>query len=156
MKFQKCILPGDRDTLLAFFELYALTASYSHLKNVYNSIKFLHKSMNQAFIEEEFQINTVLQSIKRKLTNVPFQVLSITPQILKDLYNFIDIRIPADLALWSSVLLAFYCLFRKSNVASKRFQNFNSTKELSQISFAISLISTLFLSIQISQRRTSL
>ena len=88
--------------------------------------------MNQAFIEEEFQINTVLQSIKRKLANVPFQVLPITPQILKDLYNFIDISIPADLALWSSFLLAFYCLFRKSNVAPKSFQNFNSTKELSR------------------------
>ena len=104
VKFQKRNLPADRDTLVAFFELYALTASYSHMKNVYSSLKFLHKSMNQAFIEEEFQINTVLQSIKRKLANVPFQVLPITPQILKDLYNFIDINIPADLALWSSFL----------------------------------------------------
>ena len=118
--------------MVAFFELYSLTASYSHLKNVYSSLKFLHKAMNLAFIEEEFQVNTILQSLKRKLSNVPFQVLPITPQILKDLYNFIDINIPADLALWSSFLVAFYCLFRKANVSPKNIQKFDPNKELSR------------------------
>ena len=88
--------------------------------------------MNQPLVEEEFQVNTVLQSIKRKLANVPFQVLPITPQILKDLYNFIDVNVPADLALWSAFLLAFYCLFRKANVAPKNLQTFDPIKELSR------------------------
>ena len=84
------------------------------------------------FIEEEFQINTVLQSIKRKLAKVPFQVLPITPKILKDLYIFIDVNSPADLALWASFLLAFYCLFRKANVAPKSLDKFDPSKELSR------------------------
>ena len=118
--------------MLAFFELYSVTASYSHLKNVYSSLKFLHKSMNLAFIEEEFQVNTILQSLKRKLSNVPFQVLPITPQILKDLYNFVNVDVPGDLALWSSFLVAFYCLFRKANVAPKSLETFDPRKELSR------------------------
>ena len=118
--------------MVAFFELFSLTASYDHLKNIYSSIKFLHKSLNKPFIEDEFQVNTILQSIKRKLAKTPFQVLPITPKILVDLYNYIDISKQADLALWSCFLVAFYCLFRKSNVAPKSFENFDPKKELSR------------------------
>ena len=133
--FKRRIIPAERETLVAFFELFSLTSSYDHLKNVYSSIKFIHKSLNQPFIEEEFQVNTVLQSIKRKLARVPFQVLPITPKILDDLYKFIDISKPCDLALWSCFLVAFYCLFRKANVTPKSLKNFDPLKELSPKKF---------------------
>ena len=130
-------MPADRDTLLAFFELFSVTASYNHLKNVYSSIKFLHKSLNYPFIEDEFQVDTVLQSIKRKIAKVPFQVLPITQKILIDMYNFIDLSKSCDLALWSSFLVSFYCLFRKASVVPKSLDNFNSHKELSRRKFCI-------------------
>ena len=130
--FKRKIVPADRETLVAFFELYSVTASYDHLKNVYSSIKFLHKSLNLPFMEDEFQVNTVLQSIKRKLAKTPFQVLPITPKILLDLYKFIDISKPSKLALWCSFLVAFYCLFRKANVAPKSLESFDPEKELSR------------------------
>ena len=88
-------------------------------------------------MEEEFQVNTILQALKRKLAKVPFQVLPITPKILCDLYNFIDLNSPADLALWCSFLVAFYCLFRKANVAPKTLLSFNPTKDLSRQKFKI-------------------
>ena len=87
---------------------------------------------NMPFIEDEFQINAVLQSIKRKLAKTPFQVLPITPKILIDFYKLVDIQKPLDLALWSSFLVSFYCLFRKANVAPKSLQTFDPTKELSR------------------------
>ena len=40
--FKRKIVPAERDTLVAFFELFSVTASYDHLKNVYSSLKFLH------------------------------------------------------------------------------------------------------------------
>ena len=130
--FNRRIVPAERETLVAFFELFFVTANYEHLKNVYSSLKFLHKALNKPFIEDEFQLNTILQSIKRKLAKTPFQVLPITPKILLDLYKFIDINKPSDLALWSCFLVAFYCLFRKANVAPKSFDTFDPTKELSR------------------------
>ena len=136
-KFDRTIVPASRDTLVAFFELFSLTSSYDHLKNVYSSIKFLHRAINQPFLENEFQVNTVLQSLKRKLAKVPFQVLPITPKILCDMYNFIDINSPADLATWSSFLVAFYCLFRKANVAPKSLSSFDPKKELSRKKFSV-------------------
>ena len=96
----------------------------------------MHKALNQPFLEEEFQINTILQALKRKLAKVPFQVMPITPKILCDLYNFVDVKNPADLALWCSFLVAFYCLFRKANVAPKSLATFNPIKELSRQKFA--------------------
>ena len=121
--------------MVAFFELFSQTASYDHLKNVYSSIKFLHKALNQPFVEDEFQVNTILQSLKRKLARVPFQVLPITPKILRDLYNFIDIEKSSDLALWCSFLVVFFCLFRKANVAPKSLDNFDPVKDLSRQKF---------------------
>ena len=97
----------------------------------------MHTALNQPFLEEEFQINTILQAIKRKIAKVPFQVLPITPKILTDLYNFINIDNVSDLALWCSFLVAFYCLFRKANVAPKSLVNFNPLKELSRQKFTI-------------------
>ena len=88
--------------------------------------------MNQPFTENDFQVDTVLQSIKRKLARVPFQVMPITPKILLDIYEFIDVEKPSDLALWCSFLVAFYCLFRKSNVAPKSLTSFDPQKELCQ------------------------
>ena len=122
--FKRQVVPASRETLVAFFELFSTTATYDHLKNVQSSIKFLHKALNVQYIEDDFQINTILQSIKRKLAKKPFQVLPITPRILLDLYKFIDIRKSSDLALWSSFLVSFYCLFRKANVVPKTLEKF--------------------------------
>ena len=92
----------------------------------------MHKALNFPFLEDKFQVDTVLQAIKRKIAKVPFQVLPITPKILKDMYNFIDLSKPCDVAVWSSFLVAFYCLFRKANVVPKSIEKFNSHKELSR------------------------
>ena len=51
------------------------------------------------------------------------------------MYNFINIDSPADLALWCSFLVAFYCLFRKANVAPKTLSSFNPIKDLSRQKF---------------------
>ena len=53
------------------------------------------------------------------------------------MYKFIDISKPSDLSLWCNFLVAFYCLFRKANVAPKSLSNFNSSKELSRRKFMI-------------------
>ena len=132
VNYKRVIVPADQETLVAFFELFSLSASYDHLKNVYSSIKFLHKALNEQFIEDEFQVNTILQSIKRKMAKVPFQVLPITREILSSKYNYIDLNDSADVALWCGFLVSFYCLFRKANVAPKSLKNFDPNKELSR------------------------
>ena len=70
----------------------SLSCSYGHIKNVFGSIKFLHRGMNEVFPEDDFQIDTTLKAIKREKSGAPLQTLPITPEILEQLYLFIDLR----------------------------------------------------------------
>ena len=132
LRFNQIPVPASRDSLLAFAKLLSITVSYGHIKNVFSSLKFLHIALEETFPEDDFQVTTVLHSLKRELGNKPFQVLPITPEILIDIYTFIDIERPADLALWTAFLTAFYCLLRKSSVAPINLSSFDPAKGLSR------------------------
>ena len=112
-------LPSSTDTMVLFMEFMARTSGYGHLKHLYSSIKFLHEAMDFDFPENSFQLDTTMQGLKRRLANVPFQVLPLTPQILRKMFQHIDLGNPEDRALWASYLAAFYGLLRKSNVVPK-------------------------------------
>ena len=116
-------LPASPDTLICFLEFMARTSGYNHLKHLYSSVKYLHEALDYDFPENNFQIDTTLQGLKRRLANVPFQVLPLNPQVLRRMYQHIDTSNPEDQALWSSYLCAFYGLLRKSNVVpeSRKF-----------------------------------
>ena len=136
-KFSRPICPTNRDTLLAFGRLLSLTCSYGHIKNLFGSIKFLHRALNAEYPDDDFQVNTTLKAIKREKSSAPLQTLPITPEILEQLYLFIDIKKPHDLALWCSFLVAFYCLFRKSNVVPESLDKFDPQKGLSRRKISI-------------------
>ena len=109
-------LPAAPSTLCYFAELMSLTVSYGHIKNLLSSIKYLHAAYNLPYPANDFGLDATLQGLKRRLAKTPFQVLPITPDILRLMHSCLDMRKKADLALWCSFLVAFFCLFRKKNV----------------------------------------
>ena len=117
--FKLLQVPASVDTITCFLEFMARSSGYDHIKHLYASVKYLHSALDQYFPEESFQIDTTLQGLKRRLANVPFQVLPLTPQILRKMYGHINPRSKEDLALWCSFLCAFYGLLRKANVVPK-------------------------------------
>ena len=110
------ILPAQVDPLVCFLELMARTCGYHHLKHVLFSVKFVHQALGLAFPENNFQLDMTMQGLKRRLAKVPFQVLPITPKVLRDIYKHLDMSKTEDLALWCSFLISFYALLRKKNV----------------------------------------
>ena len=114
--FSLVALPASPETLCYFAELMALTVSYDHIKNILSSIKYLHAAYNLEYPANDFGLDATLQGLKRKLAKTPFQVLPLTPEILRLMYDKLDLRKSSDLALWCSYLVAFFCLFRKKNV----------------------------------------
>ena len=114
--FMVPILPATVDPLVCFLELMSRSSGYQHLKHLLHSVKFLHKALNLPFPENDFQLDMTLQGLKRKLARVPFQVLPITPKVLRDIFGQLDITKKRDLALWCAFLLSFYALLRKKNV----------------------------------------
>ena len=113
--FRLIPLPASEITITLFLEFMSRTVGYEHLKHLLNTVNYFHKALNLSYPEDSFQIDTTLQGLKRRLARVPFQVLPITPSILRRIYTFLDMRKTADLALWCSYLTAFYGLLRKAN-----------------------------------------
>lgn len=114
--FSLAALPASPETLCYFAELMALTVSFGHIKNILSSVRYMHAAYNLEYPSNDFGLDATLQGLKRKLAKTPFQVLPLTPDILRKIHSKLDLRKKSDLALWCSYLVAFFCLFRKKNV----------------------------------------
>ena len=119
-------------------EFMSQTSSFAHLKHLLFSVKYLHHAYDLAFPENSFQLDMTMQGLKRKLAKVPFQVLPITPSILRGMFKFLDMQKTEDLALWCSYLILFYGLLRKKNSVPEG-QKFDQTKVLTRRNFKIDL-----------------
>lgn len=115
----------------------ALTSGYDHIKAVIGSIGFLHKLFDLPFERDSFQLRLTLQSLKRKLARAPLQALPITIAHLKEMYKFIDVDNPEDLATWCSILIGFFGLLRKKNLVPEELLDTDPTKILTVGNFVL-------------------
>ena len=132
VKFGKPVCPTNRDTLMAFARLESSTIGYGSIKNIFSSIKFLHKALNQPFPDDDWQVESTLKAIKRELSGAAYQTLPITPDILAKMYLFVDTSKPKGLADWACFLTSFYCLLRKSSAVPASLAKFNPITGLSR------------------------
>ena len=113
--FKLTPIPAGEVTISLFLEFMGRTVGYDHLKHLLKSVDYVHRALNIACSSESFQVETTLHGLKRRLAKVPFQVLPITPCILRRMYKFLDMKKTADLALWCSYLTSFFGLLRKAS-----------------------------------------
>ena len=107
------------DTLVCFLEFMARTSGYSHLKHLLSSVKFLHEALDEPFPTNSFMVDMTMQGLKRRLAKVPFQVLPITPAIMKRMFSHLNMTLVQDRALRNSFLLSFYGLLHKLSTVTK-------------------------------------
>ena len=138
LSFALQILPASGDTVICFMEFMSATSSYEHLKHLLFSVKFLHQAYDLDFPENSFKLDMTMQGLKRRLARVPYQVLPITPKILREMYRHLDMRKNEDLALWCSFLVSFYGLLRKKNSVPES-STYESSKVLTRRNFSIDL-----------------
>ena len=136
MFFSLKILPATTDSLICFCEFMARSVSFQHIKHCVHAVQFLHQSLNVDFPCDSFQLDMTLQGLKRRLARVAFQVLPITPTILRAMYSFLDMGKNQDLALWCAFLISFYGLLRKKSVVP-RTGPFDPNKVLVRRNFTI-------------------
>lgn len=67
------------------------------------------------FPSGNFELETILQCLKRRLSGAANQVLPITPMILRGMFAKLNLQKLSDLAVWCCFLVTFYCLLRKAN-----------------------------------------
>ena len=121
--------PTSVDTMVCFMEFMAKTSGHPHLKHLLSSVKFVHEAMDLNFPVNSFQLDLTMQGLKRRLARVPFQVLPMTPTILRRMFLHLNMSKVEDLALWCSYLMSFYGLLRKSSAVPKNAR-YDSNKVL--------------------------
>lgn len=119
LHFQLKPFPTCVDTLVCFIEFMARTAGYTHLKHLLSSVKYAHQALDLHYPVNSFQVDTTMQGLKRRLAKVPFQVLPITPAILRSMFLHLNMTRLQDRALWCAYLLSFYGLLRKSSTVPR-------------------------------------
>ena len=132
------VLPASVDSIICFLEFMSRSSGYGHLKHLLSSLKFLHLALGHEFPEANFRIDMTMQGLKRRLARVPFQVLPITPRVLRDIFLKLDMNKVEDLALWCSYLVSFYGLLRKSNSVPKS-SKFDPAKVLIRRNISVDL-----------------
>ena len=128
--FSKPTLPATAASVIPFLELMSHTVTYSHLKHLLAAVKFFHLARGEKFPEHDFDINNTLHGIKRMQAHTPHQALPLTPTILRNMYQKLDMGNIKDRALWCSYLVTFFCLFRKSNSVPKSSNQVNLKRTL--------------------------
>ena len=135
--YKRVAVPANVDTLVCFAEFMSFTAGYHHIKHLFASVRLLHDIYNVEFIQSDFRVDAALQSLKRKLKKTPLQVLPIDPKILTSMALFLDFNKPEDQAFWASVLVGFFCMFRKKSLVPKSRLAFDPHTELSRRKVAV-------------------
>ena len=130
--------PASVDTVICFLEFMARTSGYPHLKHLLSSVKYSHEALDLPFPSDSFMVDMTMQGLKRRLAKVPFQVLPLTPPILRNMFCHLNMGSVGDLALWCSYLLSFYGLLRKSSAVPKG-SNYNPGKVLVRRNISVDL-----------------
>ena len=55
---------------------------------------------------------------------------AITPEMLCDMHRFLDSSNALDLVVWAAILVAFFCMLRKSNYVPESHKSFDKSKQL--------------------------
>ena len=124
-------LPARIPDMINFLQLNSFSSGYPHLKHLLHCIDYYHQINDVPQPVRNFALDSSLQGLKRELAGTPNQVLPITPEILRKLYQKLDMTKDKDLALWCGFLTTFRCLFRKSNSVPEG-RKFDASKVLTR------------------------
>ena len=61
---------------------------------------------------------------------MPEKVSPVTPYILKDTFNFVNLQNEKDSVMWSLILLMFFLMAKKSNLVPNSISSFDNSKQL--------------------------
>ena len=114
----------------------ARSLKFSSVKNYLNTIGLLHKEfgLNNPLTDNSV-INSLLMGIKRVKSDSAKQKLPITADILKGIFNLLNINNGYDASFWAICLVAFFGLFQKSHLLPVSGKLYDPNKQFSRSSF---------------------
>ena len=128
--FEKVPLLATPEVITAYAQHVANSVkSYDTVINYLSGVKTLHKILQKDFRTfSSFSLRLALQGIKRTRHHVVKQAEPITPKILMKMHDKLDFDQELDRVFWACSLVAFFLLFRKSNLVPVKKSGFDIGK----------------------------
>lgn len=140
--FNLTYLPVSTNTLSLFAQFLSRSfKSIQSIKNYISGVKTMHYLLGFSTSQiNEFLINLSLRGISRIKPHLVRKAESMTPDILLQMYKFLDLKKAKDTVFWCLFLFAFFLFARKSNLVpdtnnykSKKFLLRQDVKQLDDI-----------------------
>ena len=129
--FRFSVLPAPKKVLVSFIQfLTKKRTALSSIKNYVAGVKMLHELLDidtSAF--ESISVKLMWMGLEKTWTVKVKRATPITPEILADIRDNLDLSIDSHLVFWSACLVGFFVLARKSNLVP--ISKFDANKQLS-------------------------
>ena len=129
--FKFSVLPAQKQVLVLFIQFLSkkLTA-LSSVKNCVAGVRTLHELLElptKAF--EDVSVKLMWMGLEKTWPNKVNRAAPITPQVLRDIHDNLDLTIDTHVVFWAACLVGFFVLARKSNLVPVK--HFDPNKQLS-------------------------
>jgi hypothetical protein len=115
--FDKSSVPVSQSTLKCYVAFLARSLNPSSIAGYLNVVRILHVDADLPNpLEGNWEVSLIKRGITRKLGRPPVQKLPITLDILKAIFELLDMELSKDLSFWSASLVGFYGLLRKNTL----------------------------------------
>ncbi len=121
--------------ILALFavKLSEKIGTVSTISGYISSVIYLHKLCGfQLPDRKHIELKSTLTALKRRLKHRLRRAAPITPDILLDIRQQLDLENPLDAMFWAMFLVSYYLLVRASNVTPKTSAKFDVAKQLTR------------------------
>lgn len=105
--------------------------SFSSVRQYLNVVRLLHLEAGRSNpLEGNWYISSILKGVRRVKGDHTSQKLPITLDILKKIFQTLNLRKSLDRAFWAACLVGFFSFFRKSNLLVQSHVAFDPSRHL--------------------------
>lgn len=125
-------VPTTSDVLCLFAQFLCRSMkSVESVKSYILGVRTMHYILDIEFPPEKLvHLSLLLKGLARRNPHLPNRALPMTPQILLDIFQFMDISKSLDATIWCAFLFAFFLMARKSNLMPVSYADFDPNKQL--------------------------
>lgn len=109
--------------------------------NYLSTVRTLHKMLGlpqPPLIKDSFWLNRTIMGLKAVMARPIKQSAPVTPQLLIQMSQHVDIKDHQQLVAWVAMLFGFHLFLRKSNLVPDTEKTFDPSKQLTRASICIS------------------
>jgi hypothetical protein len=123
-------VPASEEFIAKYAAFLARRLKPASVKQYLNIIRILHNEANMSNpLQDNWYVHTTLKGIEREKGTAVARKVPITPDILQQILECLDLSCVGDSMFWAACLLMFFATLRKSNLVSDSVASFSADKQ---------------------------